>query len=218
MSDGFLIIGAGGFGREVLEYAFDAHSAGSNARPLGFLDDAKKPLRGRNTGGVGVVAKTSDIGSLSVSNYVIALGDPETRMRMRRAIEASGGSLVSIIHPTAHVSPSAQIGSGCVLAPFSLAAAFSQLGDNVAMNVYASVGHDAAVGDDSVIGPYSGTTGESVLGQGCYLGAQAVISPRVQIGPWSKVSAGAVVGRNAPGGSLSLGNPAKSRVMFQEPK
>lgn len=207
------IIGAGGFGREVLQYCADAQKAGWPHRVVGFVDDRSDALDAYDIP-VPVLCGLGDIGNISVAAFIIALGDPVTRGVLAKLVEHLDRVLVSLIHPTAYLAPTAQIGAGVVLCPFTLVAARATVGPNVAVNVYSSIGHDAHVGEHSVMSPYSAVTGDVSVGGETFLGTNCSIAPGTKVGYRSKISAGSVVTHDAEAGSLLIGNPAKGRVMY----
>ena len=207
-----LIIGAGGFGLEALQYAQDASAQGWPYRVAGFIDDTVPA--GVNVDRGLKVLGTSDDEALMGGPVIVAVGDPDRRSALATKVDANGGRLVTLVHPTAYVSPSARLGPGSLLCPFSLIGIRAVVGQNVAMNVYASVGHEASIGDHTVLSPYSAMLGETDIGTGCYLATHATVAPGITIGAQSKVSAGSVVMRDADAGSMLVGNPAKGRVMF----
>jgi acetyltransferase-like isoleucine patch superfamily enzyme len=47
------------------------------------------------------------------------------------------------------------------------------------------------------------------VGDGVFIGANATILPRLQIGSWSTIGAGAVVTKHVPDGAVVAGNPAR---------
>lgn len=201
-----VIVGAGGFGREVANYADDA-----GLRTLGFIDDHA----------TGMVADLPMLGTIEDTfldlqrvGLVIAVGDAVTRADLARRILNRGGSLATIIHPTAYIARDAILGAGVIACPFSLVGANAQVGDNVAINTYASIGHDATVGRDCVFSPYSVINGNVELEDQVFLGTHASINPGHRVGRRSKVAAGAVVTEDIGGGFLSMGNPARGRAMF----
>ena len=207
------IIGAGGFGREVLQYCWDARAVGWPHRVVGFIDDDSQALEGFDVP-VSILGGFNDLGRTNVQGFIIALGAPALRRKVAEAVDAICGTLVSMIHPTAYVAPTARIGSGVILCPFTLVAANSTVGSNVAVNVYSSIGHDACIGKHCVISPYSAVTGAVDLGDECFLGTHCTIVPGITVGRCSKVAAGSTVTRNAEPGSLLAGNPAKGRPIF----
>lgn len=58
------------------------------------------------------------------------------------------------------------------------------------------------------------TTDEIVIGEGCWIGANSVITAGVQIGKYSIVAAGSVVTKNVPEYTIVGGNPAKPIKQF----
>ncbi len=208
-----VIIGAGGFGREVLQYARDAQSSAWPYRVLGFLNDDPAALEGFSVD-VEVLGPV-DSPEFLRGDCVIALGDPTSRRHFAEAVRGAGGRLVSVIHPSVYVAGSATVSAGCVVAPGAFIGVESVIGDNSVLNVMASVGHDAVVGAHSVLSSYTALTGMTKLGEGVFTGTHVTVNPGVEVGAWSKVSSGAVVVRNAAAGSLLVGNPAKGRVIFR---
>lgn len=203
-----IIVGAGGFGREVLTYAQDIGLA-----VAGFLDDNPQALTPFQLDAL-------HLGSLNAYDFtsqdrvVIALGDPSGRRKLAHSVREKGGQFFTLIHPTAYVARSATLQDGCILCPFAVVGAHAIVGENTAINTYASVGHDATVGKHSVFSPYSVINGNVSLGEAVFLGTHASVTPGKTVGLNSKISAGAVVTRNIEAGSLVTGNPAKGRVMF----
>lgn len=210
------IIGAGGYGREVLEYAEDAHGHGWDFRVEGFFDDSADARDGRGPDHP-VLGPVAAVASSPLQHFIVALGTPEGRRMAADVVAGAGKQLVTLVHPRAHVSASAEVGAGTIVCPFAMIGAHSDVGSNVSINVYGSVGHDAVIGRDVVISPYAAVTGTVRLGEGTFLGTHVTITPGLVIGSHSKVTAGSVVGRNAPAGSLLTGAPAKGRVMFKVP-
>lgn len=200
------IVGAGGFGREIANYAHDA-----GLTTLGFLDD-------HATGSVGdlpILGRIEDASlDLGRVGFVIATGEPTTRATLARRVLTRGGRLTTIIHPTAYISRDATLGAGAIACPFSFVGANAQVDVNVALNTYASVGHDAVVGPHCVFSPYSVINGNVILGNGVFLGTHASVTPGRNIQSQTKVAAGAVVTRDVGPGFLVAGNPARGRVMF----
>lgn len=210
-----VIAGAGGFGNEVLGYAIDAALAGWPHNVVGFFDDDPAALRSRDTDLQVIDAlENADFGS---SDVLIAVGDPAARRRIRIAVAAAGGRLVSLIHPRAYVAAGARIGAGVIVGPGAFVGADSTVAANCVVNVMATVGHDAGLGADCVVSPHAALGGFANVGEGVMLGTQAVLDPGVRVGAWSKVAAASVVTGDQPAGSLLVGNPAKGRVMFRSP-
>ena len=208
------IIGAGGFGREILEYVADAADDGADLEVAGFFDDRSDARAGFGDEHP-ILGGLADVEHSRLDGYVVALGDAGLRRSVARQLAAWGRTLTSVVHPTAHVSRSAKIWPGAVLCPFTLVGPHAVVGRNLSLNCYGSIGHDSVIGDDCVVSPYVAITGTVRLGDACFLGTHVTVAPGVEIGGFSKVMAGSFVHRDAPAGSLLTGSPAKGRVMFR---
>ena len=121
-----VIVGAGGFGREVLWLVRDLNRAAGRTvlDPVGFVDDdpAKK---GRLVNGVPVIGSSDEFRSIARQASrpfaaALGVGDPRLKMRIRDALDddsTCGGLLwPSLVHPTAQIDEStSSVGQGCVV-------------------------------------------------------------------------------------------------------
>jgi UDP-perosamine 4-acetyltransferase len=121
-----------------------------------------------------------------------------------------GLQLVSVIHPSAVLSPRLELGEGVQVLAGALVQTGTRLGDNVIVNTAASVDHDCALGRGVMIGPGAVLCGEVTIGADAYIGAGAVILPGVQIGADAIIGAGSVVIRDVASGVKVAGNPART--------
>jgi sugar O-acyltransferase (sialic acid O-acetyltransferase NeuD family) len=208
-----IIVGAGGFGREVLQYASDACADGVGYRIKGFLDDNSAGLAAFATS-VGIVGSVAEYEIQPQDRFIIAIGTPDVRRAVADRLTARGAQFLTIIHPRAYVAPTASLGAGCVICPFAFVGPYAKLGQHVALNTYASAGHDSSIGDCSVLSPYAVVNGHVVLEEQVFLGTHATVSVGKRVGRRAQISAGAVASRNVEARALAAGNPAKSRVLF----
>lgn len=102
-----VVIGAGGYGQTVYDVALQLQKYDE----ISFLDDNSIDAR--------VVGKCEDyLLYISEQNDIYpAFGNNEQRVGWLRKIESSNGKIPTIIHPTAYVSPKADIGKGTVILP-----------------------------------------------------------------------------------------------------
>jgi sugar O-acyltransferase (sialic acid O-acetyltransferase NeuD family) len=209
-----VIVGAGGFGGEVLQYVRDVIRGCSDVTVRGFLDD-RTEVDPRQCDGLPLLGTIAAYTPRDDDRFVVAVGDPEARTRIIRHLRGRGVSFFDVVHPTAFVAPTARIGEGCIIAPFCAVGNASRLGDHVVLTWYASVAHDADVESYAVLSPYSTVNGGASLGEGAFLGTHAAVNPMQRVGCWAKVAAGSVVYRPVPAHHLAMGNPAKSRPLMQ---
>ncbi len=115
----------------------------------------------------------------------------------------------TLIHPTAYVSPLAQLGQGVFVGANSVIGSGAQLGDHVFVNRGVTIGHDTHIGSFSRIQPGANLGGLSRIGRGVTVAISATLLERLVIGDGAFVGAGAVVTEDVPEGVLVLGIPAK---------
>lgn len=121
------------------------------------------------------------------------------------------------------ILPRAVLGQDCNICSHCLIENDVIVGDRVTVKSGVQLWDGLRVGNDVFIGPNvtftndrhprSGNRGferlPTLLGDGCSIGAGAVILPGVRIGKSATVGAGAVVTRDVPDGVTVVGNPAR---------
>jgi sugar O-acyltransferase (sialic acid O-acetyltransferase NeuD family) len=202
-----VIVGAGGFGREVLRWACDAWPSHAGL-VAGFLSDDPGRLRGHSTE-LPILESPETYVSRRGDYLLLAIGIPEARRAVAEGLRDRGCSFVSLVHPTAIVAPSASIGSGSILCPFSILSDAAAVGEFVLMNYHTSLGHDATAGDFSVLSPYATLGGSASIGPDVFLGLHASVGPGVSCGPRVKISSNSTALSNAPADAFVYGVPGR---------
>ena len=213
MKKQLIVVGAGGLGREVFQYAQDVFGKDAETEVLGFLDDNPEALAGKPLEGK-ILGNTAEFCVEPQHRFVIGVGDPALRQALAKQLAARGALFTRVIHPLGYVASTARIGDGCVLAPYVFVGAGAQIGMHVVLNARVSVGHDAVLAEHCVLSPHCVVGGASHLGKAVFMGSSATVVPQRSIGAGSKIAAGAVLLHDVPAGALAVGNPAKSRVLF----
>src|ERR1051326_151881 len=187
-----MILGAGGFGREVYAWAQQAEGFGKDWVLKGFLDAGRDALEKRPGPGV-MVGSISDHQPKQDEVFICAIGTPAIKKRCSELIASRGGKFISIVHRTAIVGHSVRIGAGGILCPGAIVSFNVTLGQGVALNLHATVNHDAVVGAWSQLNCHSDVMGGVHLEEEVFLGSHASILPGVKVGRGAIVGAGAVV-------------------------
>ena len=205
-----IILGAGGFGREVLQYSMDIKKANSkNAWDIyGFLDDNQSSLDNYGCE-YPIIGKISEHRVSDCNVYICAIGDTAIKMKICREFISKGAQFINIIHPSAYIGRKCKIGFGNVLCPNSVLTSDVTIGNFVFINCHANCGHDSVVKDGCTISPFCDITGYVNLDEGVFLGSHVAICPSVSIGKYSKIGAGAAVISNIPSNCTAVGVPAK---------
>ena len=152
-----LIIGAGSFSPEVEELA---GLLGYN--DMAFLDDHRSTAYCTP-----VVGTTADIEKLR-SRYdtaIVALGNNETRMKYHEELKRCGYHIPVLIHPTAYVSPTAEIAPGCIIREKAVVSRDVKIGEATILNVGALIDHHVEIG------------------YGCHILMGAVVRNKVKVDP-----------------------------------
>jgi len=202
-----LIVGAGGFGREVLQWAREAWPDRASLIG-GFLSDDPLRLDGYSTS-VRILSAVRDFRP-TIGDYVLlGIGVPYARRRVAEQLRSRGVSLLSLVHPRAVVAPSAIVGEGSIVCPFAMVSDTVELGRCVLVNYHASLGHNSTAGDYTVLSPYAALGGGAHIDDEVFLGLHASVGPGVRVGAKSKVSANSCALASTPPHSLVYGVPGR---------
>jgi acetyltransferase EpsM len=203
------IFGAGGLGREVLNVLRALAAGGQKVTCHGFIVDpefAKHPI-------LHDLPVHSDLsilkGDLDI-RIVVALGDPSRRRVAVQKIERMvGPRFASAIHPAATIGTEVKIDLGVmVLGPASITTD-ALIGRHVVINPLVAVSHDCSLADYVTLAPAVALAGGVVVDEGAELGTGANVIPRLTVGAWSVVGAGATVIRPVSANSTVAGVPAR---------
>lgn len=205
-----VIVCAGGQGAVVADILQSARDAGSDAVPVGFVDDTPG-LAGTAVLGLNVLAPISELGDIDHDAVIVALGDNQARREMTERLLASGERLATAIHPRACIAPSASIGEGSMISAGAIVTPRAAIGRGVILNTSASVDHDSIVGD------FAHVSAGAAVGARCHIGAEALIAigatvaSMMTVGARTIIGSGAVVVAHIPAGVVAFGVPARIR-------
>lgn len=202
-----LIIGAGGFGRELYAWARQHPDCGAQWEPAGFLDDNAAALRA--FGDFASILPLSGHRPGPDKLYLNGLALPELKQKLLAPLVSAGAEFLTFVHPTAKVGDRVRLGRGVVLCPGAIVTADATLGDFVVLNLRTTVGHDAQVGAWTTASAHCDITGFAKIGEGVFMGSRATVIPGRQVGDGAKLGAGAVVFAHVAPGVTVFGNPAR---------
>lgn len=202
-----IIVGAGGFGRELLEVIKHINSVKPTWNIKGFINDDLTALDNYECGKEYRILGTIKDWQPS-ENEVFAMGisSPQGKKKVAELLKSRGAYFETIISPRAFIADYVTMGEGVVITAFSVQEN-AKLGDFV--SILGSV-----VGGTCEIGDYSTTTGfanltSAKIGKGVFVGSHAVVLNDLRVGDDVFICAGSIVFNNIKSGVKVWGNPAK---------
>ena len=162
-----LLVGAGGFGRVVLEHATAIYDCA-------FLDDGDATI----VDGVPVIGKTAEMASFypEYKRLLVTIGNNKLREQLYKEAATIGFTFPNIIHPSAYVSPHAHIGSGCVILNNAVVQNNAKCGDGCILNPGVELHHDSTIGSYCLVYTNSVVRSLTSVGNRVWIGSTATVS------------------------------------------
>lgn len=212
MSRPVVIVGCGGFGREVRD-VIDACSAdGANWDFLGYLDEDP------SASNLAAVAQSQDhvLGGLDWldrapkgTHVFIGIADGDVRARIDQRLVRLGLPSDVLVHPSATAGRHVTLGPGTIVCAGVRMTTNIRLGRHVHVNLNCTVGHDCVLGDYVTVNPLVAISGNVVVGPGTMLGTHAAVLQGLRVGAGSTVGGSALVVKDVPDGVVVKGVPAR---------
>lgn len=211
MSRPLVVVGAGGFGREVLAVVAAVNLVEPTWEVVGVLDDAPTTLHLAGLAAVG----TPLLGGVELlhgllaggAHAVLGIGSPTIRARLDAAHPTA--SWATLVHPDATVGPDVHLGPGTVVAAGARLSTSIRAGRHLHVDQNVTVGHDATLGDHVRLNPQACVSGAVTIGSRVVVGAAAVVLQGLDLGDDCVVGAGAVVVRDVALSATVKGVPAR---------
>lgn len=203
-----VIVGAGGFGREVVDLVRAINDLGGDLTIAGILDDGAVEAGLLDAIGLPLLGTTDALEHLD-HRYVIAVAAPAARRRIDRLATSAGRIAATLIHPSVTIGSRSTIGAGSVLCSHTSITTDVHLGRHVQINPQTAIGHDVRAMDFVTVLPNATVSGKVVLEEGSTLGAGAVVLQGLTVGRDAVVGAGSVVTRSVAESTTVVGVPAR---------
>lgn len=203
-----VIVGAGGFGREMCAAAREsAVPGGGTFEVAGFLD-ADPAALDRFSGYPPILGAPETYVPCPDDIFITALGDTEARRRCAAVVAARGGEFATLVHRTASIGPNVALGPGSFVAAGASITVDVSIGAHVCIFHNSSIGHDARILDFAHVYAQCAIGGGVVIGEGARVYPGSVVAPRRKIGAGAVVGACSAVFADVRPGATVLGNPA----------
>jgi len=205
MTKRIVIVGAGGFGKEV---AWLAEYCGYKVH--GFLDDSDDS-KNQIVYKLPVLGNVQDSLKYAQYEFIIAIGNPRVRERLVNKVSeiSKDISFATLIHPDCVMSDTVLISEGCIIASKCLLTVDISLGKHCVLNVGVTVGHDSNVGDFSTLAPKVNICGNVTIGDLVEIGTASSVVQSANVGDNSMVCMGSIVLKDVEDNTVVMGNPAR---------
>lgn len=134
--------------------------------------------------------------------------DTVTRCETTRQLVDAGAELTNFIHPSVDLTM-VTVGTGVYLQDGVILQADVQIGDNSSVSTGCVISHECRIGASVFLAPSVSIAGCVDVGDGVFFGINSTVLPRLKIGRWATIGAGAVVTRDVPEYAVVVGNPAR---------
>jgi sugar O-acyltransferase (sialic acid O-acetyltransferase NeuD family) len=207
-----VILGTSGTSLDILDALRAVNEAAGREtfRCIGLLDD-NPSLKGTTRNGVEILGPLSLARTLDC--FVInGVGSSRSFVHKEKITSQAGcppERFMTVVHPTASVSPTAALGLGTVVLQNAVVCSNARVGSHVVVLPCAVVSHDDVIGDYTCIATGVCISGNVQVGQSCYLGCNSAIIENVRVGKNCLVGMGSVVTRDVEENSVVVGNPAR---------
>jgi acetyltransferase EpsM len=166
-------------------------------------DRCKEPLRGRP------VLWIDELADLAETHLAICGLGTTRRHEFVEPVRDLGFSFATVVHPSAVVAPSAEVGSGTLVGAGCVVAAHAGIGEQVILNRGCLVGHHTRIGEYVTVSPGANIAGLVNIGRSAYVAMGAIVVDRITIGDLAVIGAGSVVTRDVAARTQVQGVPAK---------
>ena len=202
-----IIVGAAGFGREVLQWIKDVNKVSPTWNIRGFLDDNLNALDGYECD-YSVIGTVRDWRPSENEVFALAIAFPGVKEKVVSVLKSKGAEFATVIHPTSIVSEFCHLGEGIIITPRC------KISPNVTVEDFVTilgcgVGHDACIGTYSTLSGYCAICGHVSIGKRVFVGTSAVVAPSKKIGDDAFIAMGSMVISNVKAGKKVMGNKAR---------
>lgn len=215
VSTPIVVVGAGGFGREVVDVIEAMDASGSTPRweLKGVIDDSlsdinRSRLDDRSIPYLGTSEDFLGSGVGSVS-YAVGIGAPHVRRKVAEAFDAAGHEGATLVHPSVTMGARVTIGPGSVLCAGVRVTTNISIGRHVHINLNATVGHDTTIDDFVSLNPLASISGDCVIESDVLVGVGGLVLNGLRVGHGATVGGAACAVRDVPPETTVVGVPAK---------
>ena len=217
MSTPIVVIGAGGFRREVIDVieAVNADAGEPTWELVGVIDDSitAENLDRLNRRSITHLGSAEDFlsGADRDIHFAVGIGAPSTRRRIAEIFDAAGHRGAVLVHPSATLGSVVELGDGTVACAGVRITTNVTIGRHVHINLNATIGHDTVIGDYVSLNPLASISGDCNIENEVLVGVGGILLNGLRVGEGSIIGGAACAVRDVEAGTTVVGIPARPR-------
>ena len=196
-----IVYGGGGLSKMIIETV----RVLGTYQIVGVIDDNMK--KGTDVigtpviGGVDMLPRLVKDGIRLAVNSVGGIGNFKVRLDVFQKLAQEGFVCPAIVHPSAHIDPSARLESGVLVLAQSYVSGNAIVGMGTLINNSVVVSHDCVLGVCTNLSPGAKIAGDVIIEDFTQLGMNATVNIGVKIGKECLIGNGATIKKDVPPGT-----------------
>jgi acetyltransferase EpsM len=189
-----IIIGCGSHASELVDYIeyINKNAVIKQFEIMGLIDDITRHYNHYDY-------KYKFIGTIKdhiidpTAYYIMGIGDLSVRSMIFDEFKINGAKFTGIIHPTALISDSAEIGEGTIISHNVSVGPKAKIGSFNVINSRSTIGHDTELGYNNFLSPQVVLGGYAKVGNSNFLGTNSCVLPSIEILNNNIIMAGMII-------------------------
>ena len=208
-----VIIGGVGNGTVIADAISDAAiKYGIELEVIGFLND--RIPTGSTLTGYPVLGRLQDTEHYISMGYsfiytIYRIDGQIERIAILDKLHIPPEQILTFVHPTAYVAPSAVVEKGSIVMPLCAISAGAIIGKQCILMQGTTVGHDSTLIEHCHLAAQSCISSFVTLHKGVHIGLNATVGDNLELGQYSTLGMGSVLLKNIPPNQIWVGNPAR---------
>ncbi len=202
------IIGAGGFGREVIWLAERVNEVNPTWNIKGFIDD-DETIWNTVIDDYKVYGGLEYLASCKGAYVICAVGNAKTRKTIIEKLGDYDINFATLIDPSVIMSKRVLIGEGSIICAGTIITVDVRIGNHVIINLDCTLGHDDEISDYVTMYPSVNISGCCEIGERVELGTGMRIIQGLKVVSGTIVGASACVVKDINEAGVYVGSPAR---------
>jgi len=149
-------------------------------------------------GGAEMLPKLYTKGIRTAVNAIGGIGSYKVRLEVFKRLAGAGFVCPAVVHPTAHIDPSAKLDAGVLVLAQSYVSGNARVGMGTLINNSVVISHDCVLGVCANFSPGAKIAGDVVVGDFTQIGMNATVNIGVKVGSQCLIANGATIKKDVP--------------------